>query len=116
MDGSMKEYNCQKCGSCCKFVGQLVNDARRIKEEGAIENQRQADLIENICAFPYSWDIHGKCEKLVDNLCTVYLNRPFICNVKRVYKRIFNDIPWKVYTKSNRENCEKYRKLAKEKY
>ena len=32
--------------------------------------------------FPYKWDKNGRCEKLSDdNMCTVYDQRPSICNI-----------------------------------
>ena len=36
--------------------------------------------------FPYDFDENGVCEKLVDNKCSVYEDRPYICNVDRNQK------------------------------
>jgi Fe-S-cluster containining protein len=34
--------------------------------------------------FPYSWDESGCCEMLENNLCSVYEDRPLLCNVKKI--------------------------------
>ena len=34
--------------------------------------------------FPYKTDSAGVCEKLVDNKCSVYNDRPLLCNVKQL--------------------------------
>lgn len=36
--------------------------------------------------FPYSWNEKGECEMLKDNLCSVYENRPLICNIDEFVK------------------------------
>lgn len=34
--------------------------------------------------FPHKWDESGACEKLVDNKCSIYEDRPLICSVEKV--------------------------------
>jgi Fe-S-cluster containining protein len=34
--------------------------------------------------FPYKTDSSGACEKLVDGKCSVYEDRPLLCNVKEL--------------------------------
>ena len=36
-----------------------------------------------VAEFPYSAKENGHCEKLVDNQCSVYDNRPMLCNIER---------------------------------
>lgn len=36
--------------------------------------------------FPYKTDASGVCEKLVDGKCSVYEDRPLLCNVKELGK------------------------------
>jgi len=45
------------------------------------------DLEALVREFPYKTDAQGACEKLVDNRCSVYENRPTFCNYKKVYER-----------------------------
>jgi Fe-S-cluster containining protein len=35
-------------------------------------------------AFPYQAREDGSCEKLKDNRCTVYFDRPLLCNIDRM--------------------------------
>jgi Fe-S-cluster containining protein len=34
--------------------------------------------------FPYKAKENGHCEKLIDNRCSVYDDRPLLCNVERL--------------------------------
>ena len=53
----MYKFPCTKCGCCCKRVGNL-----------------------NKFIFPYDI-IDGKCEKLINNTCSIYEDRPLICRI-----------------------------------
>ena len=39
---------------------------------------------EAIDSFPYAVDKNGVCEKFLDNKCSVYENRPLLCNVEKL--------------------------------
>jgi Fe-S-cluster containining protein len=41
--------------------------------------------------FPYGVKEDGSCEKLEDNRCTVYDNRPLLCDIDRLAKQA--DLP-----------------------
>jgi Fe-S-cluster containining protein len=58
-------FPCTGCGQCCK----------RIKD---IHYLFPAPF-----TFPYK-HINGVCEKLVDNKCSVYDDRPLICNIDKM--------------------------------
>ena len=58
-------FTCTACGCCCKRVGQRLDQLQKLD-------------------FPYQADEKGWCEKLVDNLCTVYDNRPDVCNISKM--------------------------------
>ncbi len=62
------KFNCSGCGSCCKRVGANIT------------------LLKSL-GFPYGVKADGRsCEMLTDdNKCSVYLNRPDICNVDKQY-------------------------------
>jgi len=68
-----KPFPCSGCGACCRRVNQAVANigAKSVPEEHPLY-------------FPYSWDEKGVCEKLVDNRCSVYENRPMMCDVEKV--------------------------------
>ena len=65
-------FPCTSCGSCCKRINRLV------------ENLKGSEL-----SFPFSYDETGKCEKLTDdNKCSVYKNRPLVCDIEKMAERI----------------------------
>jgi Fe-S-cluster containining protein len=68
-------FNCSGCGKCCQNLF--------LTEE--VSSQFSKTVQKLISEFPYK--IHnGTCEKLVDNKCSVYENRPVICKVDEGYK------------------------------
>ena len=64
-------FNCTKCGLCCKKVKLIV-------ESSPIFSDKESQFY-----FPYSWGENGTCEKLKGNMCSVYKDRPLICNVDK---------------------------------
>lgn len=62
----MVKFGCTKCGACCKRIKKTVED----------NNISKAD-------FPYKFTSKGACTMLKDRKCTVYENRPLICNVDK---------------------------------
>jgi len=84
----MNKYPCIKCGLCCKRIDKVVESLN-----GEID-------------FPYKWDSTGRCEKLDDNnLCMVYDDRPFICNVDRVLDTA--DLEQKEFYNINIASCNR---------
>jgi Fe-S-cluster containining protein len=60
------EFECSKCGFCCKRVGLIIPELNR------------GD---------------GVCRKLSeDNLCTIYEERPLICNIGALYEKCFSNM------------------------
>lgn len=45
------------------------------------------DLMTLVEEFPYKTDEMGACEKLVDDKCSVYKDRPVFCNYEKIYER-----------------------------
>ena len=73
------EFNCSQCGACCRIAGELGFMPSR--EDGAC--------------------IHlGE-----DNLCTIYDERPDICNVEKMYYKRKLGITKKEYFKMQNEAC-----------
>lgn len=68
--GADQTFPCTSCGLCCY-------QAARIK------------LLEP--SFPYKAREDGSCEKLVGRRCSVYKDRPEICNIDRIAERYHLD-------------------------
>lgn len=67
-------FPCTGCGACCRRVGKIMDTIA----EASDQNSQ--------LYFPYKWDETGKCEMLLpDNSCSVYENRPLICNVDKLH-------------------------------
>jgi Fe-S-cluster containining protein len=60
-----KIFPCTGCGCCCKRVGLIK---LLLYEED----------------FPFNVDENGACEKLIDNKCSVYNDRPDVCSVYKM--------------------------------
>ena len=65
-------FPCTGCGACCMTVGMVLDNVERL------DNPVLRAAVE---AFPYKVDENGVCEKLVDSKCSVYEDRPIMCNV-----------------------------------
>jgi len=83
------KFPCQKCSLCCRHIDRAVN----------LFTEAGFDI-----KFPYKWT-DGVCEMLKDNLCSVYENRPLICNVDRYIKE--NKINKHWFYKLNIEACNR---------
>jgi len=72
-------FACTACGLCCKTIGKVIENGKKIKNQTAFEQV--------FIDFPYEAREDGSCEKLDENgLCTVYENRPLVCNVEKMYE------------------------------
>ena len=65
-----KDFPCTSCGLCCKSLNILHS-----KQNSPI----MQFLVDK---FPYKILEDGSCEMLKDNQCSVYEDRPLICNVR----------------------------------
>ncbi len=82
----LSPFPCFKCGACCKIVGKMVEQSKSY--EGEIDFQIQA-----IQEFPHKYDSTGRCEKLNDdNTCSVYNDRPSICNVDTMFEKYYSKL------------------------
>lgn len=81
-------FKCDKCGICCESIS-------------ALELYKELDEGTGTCKY---FDKHSR-------LCTIYNNRPDICNVDKAYELYFK----KEYTREeyytlNYEMCEKLKR------
>ena len=70
----MEKIFCSKCGNCCKHMNEVINGLPQIANIIGEEN----------AYFPYKHK-NGICENLniINNQCSVYENRPIICNADK---------------------------------
>jgi uncharacterized protein len=89
------DFGCIKCGLCCKTVGK------------AIENQAflQEPYRTLVAQFPFKTQDDGSCEKLVDGQCSVYEDRPPICNVEYIRKTYFGSQDSLEYYQKVKDSC-----------
>ena len=69
------DFPCTQCGSCCSHVREAIKNA---------QNSNHPVWNEAANTFPYSYDSNGKCEKLIDGKCSVYNERPLLCNINKL--------------------------------
>ena len=74
-------FDCKQCGNCC----------RKLNRSGLYKELDRGD---------------GVCKYLIENLCSVYDERPLLCRIDESYNEIFSEI----YTKEefyrlNEEAC-----------
>ena len=75
----MVDFPCTSCGECCKNIGKSFVKVLDLDVPLAVK-----DLIKR---FPYEIKENGACSMLnEDNSCSVYDNRPIICNIKLAAK------------------------------
>lgn len=75
------DFVCEKCGLCCKNIGN-------------IEQLKDYDNGKGMCIY------------LTDeNICAIYENRPIWCNVKELYQYLCLDISWEKWLELNYYAC-----------
>lgn len=79
-------FPCTNCGCCCKRVG--------LVKKFLTEDEFPFDVYEN-----------GACKMLVNNMCSVYDDRPDICKVEEMAKK--NNIPKEIYYKMAIDVCNR---------
>ena len=86
-------FPCSGCGACCHRINKAIDS---LGEEAFNKNSE--------LYFPYNWDNNGRCEMLTDdNKCSVYKDRPLICNIDKFLLLI--DIPKKQFYDINISAC-----------
>ena len=79
----MDNFPCTKCGLCCKNVSNIFKNTESLPQ----------NLQDLISVFPYRPKPDGSCPMLSDDgICTVYHDRPIICNINLTAKLLNIDI------------------------
>ena len=78
----MTDFPCTQCGQCCRNINSILSNSDSFPT--VIK-----DLINR---FPYDINPDGSCSKLnEDGLCSVYQNRPIMCNIKLMGQLLHRD-------------------------
>lgn len=97
MENDKKPYPCTKCGLCCKRAKQALEN---VKKYGALGHPAPPEALN----FPYKFDESGACEKLLPSgLCSVYDNRPLLCNIEKFAAAI--NVPRQTFFRINSMGC-----------
>ncbi len=79
----MTEYPCTGCGQCCRMVKGIM-EAKELVQPGD-------NFYDEYISFPFNTKEDGSCEKLNDdNTCSVYDDRPDLCNSEKIYLKYFS--------------------------
>lgn len=77
----MTDFPCISCGLCCSNIGADVQQAKESVSTHPINMMLKE--------FPHAFDKNGRCEMLDhDNTCSVYHNRPLICNISAIAAKL----------------------------
>ncbi len=89
----VNKFKCRKCGLCCRNLDR--NDIYKNLHNGS-----------GVCKYL----------DLKTNLCTIYVNRPILCNIDLSYKLYFSDkLSLEEYYNLNYEGCQNIWKIKKQK-
>lgn len=80
-------FICDKCGKCCKILQYIPE----------LNEYDRGD---------------GICKYLNDNLCTIYTNRPDICNVEKTYEKFSHMFTKEEYYQFVTEYCKQLKQKA----
>ena len=79
----LPDFPCTSCGQCCRNIDKVLYS-------GVDPNTPIGMLVKN---FPYKPNAQGECEMLVDGKCSVYENRPLLCDIKKMTTLFYSDDP-----------------------
>ena len=84
-------FECDNCGECCKNISNS-------------QELREFDRGDGVCKYL----------NLETNLCNIYENRPDICDVKKMYEKVYKTFYSKEqFYKLNYEACEILKEKSK---
>jgi Fe-S-cluster containining protein len=80
-------FPCTGCGLCCMTAGKAVDKAKALVIGGETN-----ELVLEMAVFPYKYDEGGRCQMLNDDhTCSVYENRPDVCNVETMWRKYHSE-------------------------
>lgn len=95
-------FKCTSCGLCCRHINTVVIRARQQVAAGSADA-----MLRELALFPFPWKEDGSCSKLVDNLCSVYADRPDVCSVEKTWEKFHRagGVPQEGYFKLAEMSC-----------
>ena len=79
------DFPCTSCGLCCTKIQEIRDNLESYKDLTV--------MYKAIEDFPYDTDDTGACTKLINGICSVYEDRPLLCNIKRLGEESGYDLP-----------------------
>lgn len=106
-----KQFPCTSCGRCCKTIGAVIWAAKSVIKSDPNSGLAKDKWTQQIAAFPYEIK-NGTCSKLKNGKCSIYDHRPDVCNIAKVHKMSFSDMPIEEYHRRTAESCNQMIKNA----
>jgi len=85
------EFDCKQCGNCCRNANKIP--------------------LEQLEFFGLKLNKKGVCVNFKRNKCTIYNERPDICNIEKVYQKYFSYMNKEDFIKLNYKSCNKFKAL-----
>lgn len=99
------DFQCNGCGCCCKHIGNAVRILRSVVN-GHPGDPEIDPRLQVLIDFPFNYDQSGQCEKYDEQVgCTVYENRPLICQVNSMYDFYKEELTYDQYVKETQSSC-----------
>ena len=79
-------FNCNKCGCCCRNLGNVI---RKFDDsDGGAQLEKEL-----VASFPYDFKPDGACTKYDETIgCMVYETRPLMCRVDELYRVAYSSV------------------------
>jgi len=94
-------FNCTGCGLCCTQIEKIK---RTVHPFGWMQK-----LVD---AFPYGTDVDGACMMLVDGQCSVYEDRPLLCDIERTADEVDIGMSKRQWFEVNYRGCKQLQREA----
>lgn len=86
----VEQFKCDCCGLCCHHVGKY-------------QDMKEYDRGDGICMYLNK-----------DNKCDIYETRPLICNVRKLYEKVFaNKYTWDEFLELQYNACKQLKQEGK---
>jgi len=69
-------FPCTGCGLCCQRMHEVFDNLKELRKYPVMFNA--------VVEFPHDIRKDGSCSKFIDGKCSVYEDRPLLCNVQKL--------------------------------
>lgn len=77
-------FPCTGCGLCCQRMHEVFDNLEELRKYPVMFNA--------IVDFPHDIREDGICSKFIDGKCSVYEDRPLLCNVQKLGEAMGADL------------------------